>query len=480
MGNYEESLPVVTGTIVNSSKEDESSFSGKGEKQSPKCRDPIFALLLYINVAAIAAVVGVFGFDAFSDNVEDDNNEDTDTFLGDFRGYAYVTLVTGAFGLIFSALSLMVLMRIPEFLIKASLLLTVALSLVWAAVAFYAGNIVAGVIGVILFAVSCCYAYSVWSRIPFATANLVTACTAVSSNCGITFAAYFFAALSFGWSVLWTVALVAVLDRTTTCNVDNNGVEVCENPNSGYIFLLFLSFFFTQQVIQNTLHVSVAGVVGTWWFSPEDSGCCSPAVTGSMIRSLTTSFGSICFGSLIVAIIQALRNLANQMRQQDDGILLCIAECVLSCLESIVEYFNKWAYVYVGIYGYSYLEAGKNVMILFKNRGWEAIIADDLVSRTLFLVSVVVGGVAGGVGAAAASFTDWFDGMEIEGVSGISFFIGFIVGIFLSSVLMSVIGSGVNTVIVLFAEAPAEFQANYPELSNRMRTAWQDAYPGCL
>lgn len=69
--------------------------------------------------------------------------------------------------------------------------------------------------------------------------------------------------------------------------------------------------------------------------------------------------------------------LANTARANDDaGIGACIAECILSCLASIVEYFNKWAYVYVGIYGYSYLEAGKGVMQLFKNRGWEAIITD--------------------------------------------------------------------------------------------------------
>lgn len=63
---------------------------------------------------------------------------------------------------------------------------------------------------------------------------------------------------------------------------------------------------------------------------------------------MTTSFGSICFGSLIVAILEALRTLANAARNNDDGnaILLCIAECILSCLASIVEYFNRWAFIY--------------------------------------------------------------------------------------------------------------------------------------
>ena len=37
--------------------------------------------------------------------------------------------------------------------------------------------------------------------------------------------------------------------------------------------------------------------------------------------------------------------------------------------------------MYVGLYGYGYLEAGKNVISLFKNRGWEAIIADDLIGN---------------------------------------------------------------------------------------------------
>ena len=110
----------------------------------------------------------------------------------------------------------------------------------------------------------------------------------------------------------------------------------------------------------------------------------------------TTSFGSICFGSLIVALIQALRQLANQARQNGDaGALACVAECILGCIQGIVEYFNKWAYIYVGLYGYSYIEAGKNVFTLFKNRGWDAIIADDLIGNVLFLVSIVVGILSG-------------------------------------------------------------------------------------
>lgn len=80
-----------------------------------------------------------------------------------------------------------------------------------------------------------------------------------------------------------------------TYNCDEDGLN-CGEPNYGFIFLLFLSFFFAHQVIQNSVHVTVAGVVGNWWVAPEENGCCGRAVINSFIRTMTTSFGSICFG----------------------------------------------------------------------------------------------------------------------------------------------------------------------------------------
>lgn len=126
--------------------------------------------------------------------------------------------------------------------------------------------------------------------------------------------------------------------------------------------------------------------------------------------ALTTSFGSICFGSLIAAIVQALRALANEAQNNGDAQLLaCIAQCVLACIQSCVEYFNKWAFIYVGLYGYSYLEAGKNVITLFRNRGWDAIIADDLIGNVLLLVSIIVGGITGVVGIIVQTTSTFFD-----------------------------------------------------------------------
>ena len=119
-------------------------------------------------------------------------------------------------------------------------------------------------------------------------------------------------------------------------------------------------------------------------------------------------------------------------------------------------------------------------MNLFKARGWEAIIADDLVDNALFFVSAVIGLLCGVVGELLYSATEdtWFENAET--FTGANFLLGFVMGTILSSILMSTISSAVNTVIVLFAEQPAEFDRNHNELSRQMRTAWLEIYPGCL
>jgi Plasma-membrane choline transporter len=94
------------------------------------------------------------------------------------------------------------------------------------------------------------------------------------------------------------------------------------------------------------MHVTTAGVVGTWWFVPaEANSFWSPALSDSACRATTYSFGSICFGSLLVALIQALRALEHHTRGNDDfQFLSCIIQCILGCLESILEGINRWAY----------------------------------------------------------------------------------------------------------------------------------------
>merc|ERR1712232_175154 len=273
------------------------------------------------------------------------------------------------------------------------------------------------------------------------------------------------------WTICWSVTTAGV-----TAQLGGDTDQLGE----GTLFLFLVSYYWTHQVIQNVLHVTIAGAVGTWWFSPiECSSCCSSAVISSLKRATTFSFGSICFGSLLVAIVQALRTLRDMTRDDEDyKILNCIIDCILVCIESMIEYLNKWAYVYVGLYGYSYLEAGRNVITLFKHRGWTTIITDDLVDNALFMVSFSLGLATGLVGLIFTYMGKYsFEALGSSNDGMVGFIIGFLVGFVISSILMSVIASATNTVIVCYAEAPNEFQQNHPVLSAEMNDTWRQVWP---
>lgn len=374
--------------------------------------------------------------------------------------------IIGAF--VLSILSLALMIRFADGLIKSSLFFNMSLGLITAAGGFMAGSIEAGIMGLVVFAIAACYAWAVWSRIPFAATNLVTASTAVQANMGLTIFAYVAILVNGLWLVLWFSSAYSTLFILGGCDANGD----CENNLPGiYSFLFTLSLYWTAQVIKNVVHVTVAGTVGTWWWTPmEASGFCSKAVRESHNRAMTHSFGSICLGSLLVAIIQTIRTLLENARESDDGFMMCIADCILGCLVTIMEMFNEWAFVYVGLYGYGFVDAAKNVITLFKSRGWTAIITDYMVDRVLLMISFGNGLIAGGFAAAIS----YMFSLNLEGVA---FFVGFFVGMLLSTVVLSVVGSGVNTVIVCYAEDPATFEINHYSLSMRMRDAWRSAFP---
>ena len=194
----------------------------------------------------------------------------------------------------------------------------------------------------------------------------------------------------------------------------------------------------------------------------------------------TYSLGSICLGSLLVALINALRAMVHQARQTDDSIVICIADCILGIIEGIAEFFNRWAFIYVGLYGYTFMEAGRNVMRLFKSRGWTMIINEDLINNVLMFMSLSVGAVVGGVGMVYYEIDEGgFEGLNDLGIEPkwIIFLSGLILGTLLSSVMLNCVQSAADTVVVCFAEAPLDFANNYPQMAEDMNNAWMKVYP---
>jgi len=408
-------------------------------------------------------------------------------------------------------------------------------------------------IGALIFAVlaglNYWYLLSVRPQIPFASTVLATACTAVKANyTGLITTAFAALFVQLVWIFLWTVALMGVIytaqatdgDATSPENhstiralgnrvdddhfnhnnnngnnnpSDDDGSESNNSLQGFYYFLLTVSLYWGIQVIKSVVQVTVAGTLACWWFQPQRP---SP-VRGSLFRALTTSFGSICFGSLIVAIIQAIREVLNEFRRRAQGsrnnrdrsplvaclvgVLLMVLDWLLDLLEQAVKYFNKYAYCYVAAYGLGFVQSGRLVTSLFKNRciscflsnrvfyinlilgfadfnfhllfshvlvcasfrrrGWMAIINDNLISRALTcgVLALTVGNMICGV---LLSFVfDLFVANTTHDMGVLALIgglVGAVAGLIVGLVLSNALDSAVAMVFVCFAEDPLALQ----------------------
>ena len=99
---------------------------------------------------------------------------------------------------------------------------------------------------------------------------------------------------------------------------------------------------------------------------------------------MTTSFGSVCLGALVVAVVQTVRDvlrLFSRRRRGDDGhgrrgtelaaVVGACADCLLDALERLLKYANRYALSYVAAYGMSFTAGSRKVYALFADRGWE-------------------------------------------------------------------------------------------------------------
>lgn len=130
----------------------------------------------------------------------------------------------------------------------------------------------------------------------------------------------------------------------------------------------------------------------------------------------------------------------------------------------------------MGLYGYSYIESGKRVIGLFKTRGWQTIIADNLVNRLLGIMSLLIGLLTGCATLFAAFLVEEFESSNDPSVLGIGFVVGFFVGLILSGVFMGLLSSAVDACIVCYAEAPKELEDSHPSIAEEMSRTWSEAW----
>jgi hypothetical protein len=302
--------------------------------------------------------------------------------------------------------------------------------------AFGNGVFFMGVIFLFFAGLQILWLYFVRDRIPFA-ALILEISTHICMRYKASIASGFLGVVAFYVYIIFYVSMQFPVSRRLLEQQQQDGQVQGGDAALWTLYLLF--FFWTSQVILNVCHVTVSGLVATWYFCGDHNMPKNPTLS-SLKRALTTSFGSICFGSLLVAIIKTLHYLAEQNRRRDNDFIRCVTACILSCLEGIMEYFNTYAFVHIAIYGCGYVEASRRTWALAKDHFWRGAFNDCLIGPTISWTSI-----------GAGLFAGLIAGIAVGPAFGV---LTFIVTVAVVLMVLRCLESAVPTLFVCYCECP--------------------------
>eukprot|EP00554_Chaetoceros_debilis_P002493 CAMPEP_0194089998 /NCGR_PEP_ID=MMETSP0149-20130528/37005_1 /TAXON_ID=122233 /ORGANISM="Chaetoceros debilis, Strain MM31A-1" /LENGTH=539 /DNA_ID=CAMNT_0038774105 /DNA_START=3 /DNA_END=1622 /DNA_ORIENTATION=+ len=349
-------------------------------------------------------------------------------------------------------------------------------------------------------------AYSIWyvsviqPFIPFAAAILKLGLAGITANWGMYIVTMFLSALWCLWIAIWIYVangigffsdISAIMQQNVQITYEQNGqtyysyygADVTKEITT--VFLMLVSLYWISTILTNITQTTVAGVIGTWAFgrtNTDTSSCSNTPVMQSLHRSCTTSFGSICFGSLLNAVVIAIRVMLNWAsdRSRESGenqaaaLLYCVLKCIVLLFEDILEYFNQWAYIFVGLYGTTYLQSGKSVLELFTARGCSAIISDGLSTYFMNAVVMTVGFGCGalavvGTSISASALNPW-----------VAFWTCFVAATIISGIMMNAVQGAVKAVMVCYFDHPGKMFQNHPEETNALANGIALVFPSAI
>lgn len=239
----------------------------------------------------------------------------------------------------------------------------------------------------LVFALFTIFAFWTWiPRIPFSALMLKTAIN-VSKKYGHVYLVSLIGGLvATAFAAWFSVTMVALYvkyepsPQNPNCGADGSG---CSKATLiGLMVYITFAMYWISEWLKNTIHTTISGVYGSWYFCVHNFP--KGATRGAARRALTYSFGSISLGSLLVAIVQFLRQVCSVARDQVGGgggvgdmigyVIFCVINCLLSLLEWALQFLNRYAFCHIALYGKPYFQAAKDTWNMIKDRGIDALV----------------------------------------------------------------------------------------------------------
>lgn len=443
----------------------------KFQEVKPKWNDLIFAILFWVQLLGFIAL-SVISLRAIGKSESGGGLGQTGgTSITLDLSTAYLLAIIAGAGLVFSILLLLLVRAFTKIILEITLLLSVVLSVAYAAYLWYVKYYSGAIIFTIFAVISVISYFPMRRRIPFSRELLIFVLKIAKAYPSVYVIALAGALLQTVYSVYWSFTTVAIYQKfhpnsagsTTSGGTPSNAAVI------GLVVFSVLSFYWTSQVIINLFLTIEAGIFATYYFA----GPGTPSVVwGSFKRASTYSFGSIALGSLIVAILDLLRASLQVLQRYESGqgdllgaACACVAQCCVGCVASLVQYFNRYAMIEIAMYGKPYIKAARDTWNLFKDRGIDALVNDCLINNIWTFGSYAVGALCSAFAfiylrVVQPSYVEQNPSIKAV-VMGYAFAIGFFI---CHTLGYGALSSGVSTIFVGLGEDPQALADRDPVL----------------
>ena len=136
------------------------------------------------------------------------------------------------------------------------------------------------------------------------------------------------------------------------------------------LFVMMFGFIWFSAFIVNNTHFVCYVSAATFYFSSNKDRLGQAQVMLGVKWAYTKHMGSLALGALIHAIIEVLRNAAENNNGRG-GAAKCIAACILCLLQNIMDYIDKICYAYMAITGEPYCKSARNAMLINLKHLWK-------------------------------------------------------------------------------------------------------------
>ncbi|KAJ6625642.1 plasma-membrane choline transporter-domain-containing protein, partial [Mycena sp. CBHHK59/15] len=468
-----------------------SPYDGDRFKPKKRINDPIVLVLFVLQFLGFAALSGI----AISSWIKDGGlggglgKGNTGTAVSLNQSTIYLLLLVTAAAVLLSTVYLMLVRAFTKTIMHITLILSIVLNIAicvyyWLT-KYYSGAIIFTIIAV--FSVLSYFGFR--SRIPLASLLLQVVIDVSKHHISVYVVAFVALIIQAALAVWFTFAAIATYAKWTPGNPSCSTSSCSSGKVTGLIFFEVFSFLWTSQVIGNVALATLAGgPYGCWYyFGPRSEGQMPKHPTLSAFgRASTLSLGSIAFGSLVVTLLELLRmvlnaaqNSANADGHPVEACLACCASCFVGIIESLVEYFNRYAYIEIALYGKPYISAAKDTWRLLQDRGVSAIVNDSLVGMTLTWGGYAVGMLSSLFSYLYLRLTAPSYNASGQYTAPVILF-AFLIGLQCSLTLSSAIEAGVSTIFVGLGEDPQVLAIRAPALFGLIAQTYPDVVRGVV